>query len=1100
MFHRFMPRTAACLFTLMTAASGPFTAPCFAALPSAAQATLIRAPLAFEPRGNSDFIARGNGFGLLVRPNGASLALRHAPAKNTRLQIRWIGANPKARLRSEAPMAAKSHYFIGKDANQWRKGVPNFARLRCDEIYPGIGLAFYGKQRQFEYDWIVAPHADPSRIRLRFSGARGVKVNGRGDLEFAVPGGVLFQHKPVAFQTFNGARRAVAASYAMQRDGEVRLRLAKYDRSRTLVIDPVLSYSTYLGGSLTEDPADCGVDNAGNLYVVGATDSADFPILNALYPNFAGGPQPYPSDQDAFVTKYDSNGVLLFSTYIGGATQQDKAYRVKVDASGNPTVAGITASTDFPTKNAYQARKKGGVDAFLFKLSADGTTLSYSTYYGGSADEGTDLVDTSDPNAASNFLLGVRLDIDGSGNVYLGGNTNSSDLPLKSPFQSTRKGGDDAFIAKFSVVSGQPSLAYATYFGGSSFDACTGITVDAVGKMFISGYTQSADFPTKNAAQSVYAGATDCWIAKLDSNGVSLVFSTYLGGAGTDRLFRLALDRSGNAVVVGRTDSADFPTKNALVPQLVGGVDMFIAKIPLIGSGLVFSTYFGGGGADRARSLVLDSQDNICIVGDVQSANYPLRLPVQSQRRGGRDLGLLKLTPNGSALLFSSYLGGGGEERGVSIALDNLDRWFVVSQTSSTDFPTRQAAQPVYGGGSLDASITKISFDAFGGTPGAPSPGQIAFVSTRNGSPEIYVMNDDGTNQTRLTNNTATDDMPNFQRDGSRIVFSSNRNGNREIYSMNADGSAQTRLTTNAASDYDPFYSPDGARIAFVSTRDGNPEIYSMNANGSGVVRLTNNAANDDAPAWSADGTALLFHSNRAGNNDIYVMDAMPGGVGGVARLTILARNDNHPAWSPDSNAVVFHSDRSGNYQIYVMASDGLRQTPLTTSRSTNTEPCFSPDGAGIAFTSTRGTGDQEIYTMQRSGEINGVRQLTDNGNADFAPTWAPGRVAASSMASALKAEESLKNAPIVGTLAQPSTLTADVDRSEVRLVFDGLVENSALAAFTVIINGEIVPIMNTSLGADGTTVSLQLLPDALQRGDKVEVIWPGGKNTLTAR
>jgi Tol biopolymer transport system component len=420
--------------------------------------------------------------------------------------------------------------------------------------------------------------------------------------------------------------------------------------------------------------------------------------------------------------------------------------------------------------------------------------------------------------------------------------------------------------------------------------------------------------------------------------------------------------------------------------------------------------------------------------------------------------------------------------------LDRSDNWFVLGQTTSADFPVQNAAQPVYGG-TQDTCIAKIGFDAFAGTPGVASPGKIAFVSNRDTNLEIYVMNDDGTNQTRLTNNTATDDMPNFSRDGARIVFSSNRNGNREIYTMNADGTAQVRRTVNAASDYDPVYSPNGARIAFVSNRDGNPEIYEMNSDGSNVVRMTTNAANDDAPAWSADGTALLFHSNRGGNNDIYVMDAAVGGVGGTARLTTHPRNEHRPTWSPDGSAVAFQSDRNGNYQIFVMGSDGLRQRNLTSSSAIDTYPCFSPDGGSIAFTTTRGGGDQEIYTMRRTGEGLGMRQLTNHAYADYDATWAPGSVAAGFAAQSV-------SVPI----ALPSTITADTAKQQIRLVFTGAVAQNALKALSVSINGGIVPLEDVTLSADSTTLTLQLPQDTLHSGDKVQVTWSGGQDTLTVR
>jgi hypothetical protein len=1041
----------------------------------------FRAPLAFESRGAA-FIARGAGYGMRLDEKGALLSLRSPHGKRDLLQMQLVGAAP-AKWRSEGALPSRSNYFIGKNPRDWRRDVPHFARVRAEKIYRGIDAVFYGNGRQLEYDWIVAPGADTQQIRLRFAGAQKLSLAQNGDLLLQMRGGTLRQHKPIAFQTIGGRRVGVAAAYQIAPRGEVRLQLGKYDRRQKLVIDPVLSYATYLGGSAIEDPGDLTVDSAGNVYVVGATESADFPVRNALYDTYKGGPQPYPATQDAFVAKYNSSGALVFSTYIGGGTQQDKAYRVKIDASGSPVVAGITGSTDFPVKNAYQAQLRGGVDAFLFKLSSDGRTLVYSTYYGGSSDEGTDLVDDSDPNPGGNFLLGVRVDIDGAGNVYLGGNTHSRDLPIKNAFQATLAGGDDAFIAKFSLAFNRPSLVYGTYLGGRAFDACTGIAVDSVGRVFLCGYSDSAGFPQVNPVQPAYGGRTEGWVAKLDYTGLKLLFSSYIGGTGTDRAFRLEVDKSGNVIVTGRTDSTDFPVRNALVPQLQGGVDIFVTKIPPQGGSLLFSTYFGGGGGERGRGLALDSQDNICVIGETNSGNFPLRLPVQAQRRGGRDLCLVKIKGDGSALLNSTYFGGNAEERGVGVALDKSDNWYILSFTSSDDFSTPNAAQRVYGG-NQDAGIAKISFDAYAAPSGPITPGVIVFVSNRDGNAEIYAMNDDGTVQTRLTRNSATDDAPDFQRNGSRIVFSSTRDGNREIYIMNADGSGQTRLTNNAASDYDPVFSPNGTRITFVSTRDGNPEIYQMNADGSNVLRMTNNAAIDDAPAWSADGTAIAFQSNRSGNTDIYAMNAAPGSLSGQARLTTFTRNDHRPAWSGDSNAIAFQSDRDSNYEIYIMATDGLRQTRLTTNGYIDTAPCFSPDGGRIAFTSNRG-GDNEICVMKRTGESGGVTVLTNNIYADYDPSWGPGRLVA----------PLIRSRHIVPL--ELSAGSADAQSGTLQLTFASPVPQGLEERLTVQIGGNVVA--PQSITREGQTLTLQLPSGALKPGDEVQLFWPGGDAKLQA-
>jgi hypothetical protein len=415
---------------------------------------------------------------------------------------------------------------------------------------------------------------------------------------------------------------------------------------------------------------------------------------------------------------------LVYSTYLGGSGE-DGGSGIAVDASGNAYVTGYTVSTNFPTKNPLQPGKGGGAngDVFITKLSADGQSLVYSTYLGGSGDDG-----------------GQSIAVDASGSAYVTGGTFSTDFPTKNPVQATFGGGalGDAFVTKLSA-DGQ-SLVYSTYLGGSAGELGNGIAVDSSGNAYVTGYTESTNFPRKNPLQATYGGGfRDVFVTKLSADGQSLIYSTYLGGSGSDIGLSIAVDSSGNAYLIGVTDSQNFPTKNPFQANPGGNSDAFVTKLSADGQSLVYSTYLGGTDAETGSGIAVDSSGNAYVTGETLSTNFPTKNPLQASLSGGSDAFITKLSPNGQSLVYSTYLGGSGREFGFGIAVDASGNAYVTGQTTSTDFPTKKPFQPSSGGGNFDAFVTKLSADGqsllystyFGGNDG-DSGGGIAVDSSGN--------------------------------------------------------------------------------------------------------------------------------------------------------------------------------------------------------------------------------------------------------------------------------------------------------------------------------------------------------------------------------
>jgi Chitobiase/beta-hexosaminidase C-terminal domain/Bacterial Ig-like domain (group 3)/Beta-propeller repeat len=737
-------------------------------------------PLSFEPnRGQVDktvkFLARGTGYGLYLTAQEAVLTLskpdpnriskrlapfsprlevngigRESASKETRnsrdpqqeaaltqrrfakdiVRMQLAGANLASEPTGLNLLPGTSSYFLGNDPAKWHTAIPTYAKVRYVGVYPGIDLVYYGNQQQLEYDFVIAPGADPGPIQLHFAGARELKLDRDGNLAIAAENGSIAFHKPTIYQIVSGARRPVTGQFVLLAGNTVGFTVGHYDHARPLVIDPTLAYSTYFGGSNAEFVVTAAADSSGDVYVSGLTLSTDFPVTPGAFQsvNYA---TPTNDVSTAFVSKLNPSGTaLLYSTYLGGIAtpntlhqQGDYGKSIAVDSAGNAYLTGYTYSADFPiTSGAFQRGNQpaatGLATGFVTKLNPTGTALVYSTYLGGNTlDELTAIT------------------IDSSGDAYISGITFSSNYPTTSgAFQTVNNSftsnGFNAVVTKMNPTGS--GLIYSTYLGGGSSSGATlsniywtnPIVVDRSGDAYVAGFTSSGNFPvTTGAYQSKNNGGFNVTVSKLNPTGTALVYSTYLGGSTDSVSEGLAVDSEGNAYVAGYTSDTDFPvTKGAF--QTTNKADTntstspdanqngFLTKINPTGTALVYSTYLGGStgpwGGDQIYDLALDSTGDAYVAGSAMSSNFPVTANAYQPTNHGAthccdyvtytsNAFLTEFNPTGTGLIYSSYLGGSGTQNpdgpggsgdtAYGIALGPNQNVYIVGYTTSPNFP-----------------------------------------------------------------------------------------------------------------------------------------------------------------------------------------------------------------------------------------------------------------------------------------------------------------------------------------------------------------------------------------------------------------------------
>ncbi len=820
-------------------------------VPASAQssltANLSQLPLRFEAnRGQTHesvrFVSRGQGYTIYLGTSETRFELRGNKTNNgteerSALALNLIGASNKSITEGIEPLSARSNYFIGNDPDSWQTDIPTYARVRQRGVYTGIDAVFYGTQHQLEYDFIVAPHADPQQIKLAFDGADQIHITENGDLLLAINGRQLCMHKPIVYQETIGARREISAEFVIGVRGDdsaVGFRLGEYDLNLPLVIDPVVDYSTYFGGSGTDIGYGIAVDSQGAVYLTGQTASLNFPLKNAYATMLMGA-------NDAFVMKLSPNGSsVIFSTYIGGRNPGDKGSGIAVDKAGNIYFAGETNSTSFPTVNAAQPTFRGNVDVFIAKFNIEGNTLLYSTYLGGSF-----------------FDAAFGIAVDRFDNAYVTGRTESANFPTKNPMQAALRGQRDAFVAKFTPDG---ALVYSTYLGGDlppgasrDDESGYGIAVDSLQNVYLTGFTSTPSFPIVGAVQSNFAGVEDAFVAKINAAGSALIYSTFLGGNRADEARSIAVDSLGNAYVTGYTFSIDFPTANALQRQYGGNVDAFVTKINAAGTALLYSTFLGGNGTENTGlvsdnipvgGIAVDNLGNAYVTGKTESENFPVVRPVQSSLRGDNDIFIAKIDPAGASLIYSTYLGStftgenGFDERGLDIAVDNFGSAYVTGQVLKNDFLTVLPEQAIFGGGLSDAFVCKIStpdiitiapVSAASFTGPSLAPEEIVAVFGANLASGTQIAQTVPLPTSLLGSSVKVKDKTNTERTSS-LFFVSPGQVNFQIPAGTAEGKATVTVTSMTA---DGQTMQTSATVLIEKTAPG---LFAANANGKDVA------------------------------------------------------------------------------------------------------------------------------------------------------------------------------------------------------------------------------------------------------------------------
>ncbi len=675
-------------------------------------------PLSFEPnRGQADpsvrFLARGDGYTAYLTGSGAVFSLSGHP-----VEMDLVGAAPEPPIVGRDALPGVVNYFKGSDPSGWLPGIPTYGRVRYADVYPGIDLLFRGSGEGLEYDFVVAPGADPQAISMRFRSSESLRIEG-DDLVIATPAGEIVHRDPVVYQEIGESRLEIPAGYRLHGD-RVSFAVGPHDPTRPLIIDPVvLAYSTFLGGGLQEEGLAIDVDAAGAAYVTGSTDDAttDFPTTGGAFDTTHNG------GKDVFVTKIAPDGAsLVYSTFLGGAVT-DEGFGIAVDGAGAAFVTGRTNSPAFPaTGGAFDTSHNGGYDVFVTKVPPSGAgPLAYSTFLGGTEED-----------------VGLEIAVDGTGAAFVTGSTRDPNFPTTpGAAYPTHNGDRDVFVTKLDpnpAGTGPEDLIYSTFLGGSSFDIGSGIAVDATGAAFVAGSTDDdvTDFPTTGGAfDETHNGSTDVFVTKIGPSGVGPVsYSTFIGGAQFDEGFAVAVDGTSAAYVTGETLQATptFPTTaGAFDTTHNGDYDAYVAKLNAAGAGLVYSTFLGGSAYDFGRGIAVDGTGAAHLTGMTTdgTTDFPTTTGAHDETaNGGQDAYVTALSPGGnSPLTYSTFLGGSGNDEGQGIALDGTGGIYAIGSTFDdvTDFPTTAGAFDTTHNGNYDAYVAKVA-DVPAPAPG-PSPG-----------------------------------------------------------------------------------------------------------------------------------------------------------------------------------------------------------------------------------------------------------------------------------------------------------------------------------------------------------------------------------------
>ena len=930
-----------------------------------------RLPLTFEANQGQlppqvNFISRGPGYTAFLTSDGMALSLRPKVSASSldgatkasghaTLWFRLLGAARNQSAAGERRQPGLVNYFIGKDPSRWHRNVPTYEQVRYRNVYRGIDLIYYGNQHQLEYDFEVGPGADPRQIRFAVQGARHMKVAGDGNLLIDTAVGEVHFQPPVLYQISNGNRIPIRGGYVIDGAGTVSFQLAAYDSRQPLIIDPVLSYSTYLGGNGDEQVAGIVVDAAGSAYIVGSTDSPDFP-LNTFGSTTTGDPQ-------VFVAKLDATGsTLLFCDYLGG-NSQDNGYGVSLDSANNVLITGSTASADFPLVDPFQGTYPGSYNAFLAKISSDGSTLMYSTYFGGN---GADV-----PAAVA---------ADANGNIVVAGYTSSTNLPLASAYQSTVSAnqggvyGNYGFVTKFSPNGS--SLVYSTYLGGSSntplncggsvcwpqpFTMINGLALDKDGNTYVAGTTNTYNFPvtpgTYQSTDSTSMNGFIGFVSKIGGAG-DLSYSTYFGGNQLTIIQAIAVDASGSSYVSGLAlNDGTFPiTTTSICDPAVyssGCNFAFVTKFDPVGANLVYSTFLGPNNFAAPEGVALDRDNNAYILAGASSGSYTSVNGIESYGGSG-DLLLVEIDATANAQLFATYLGGFGNDAPApsGIAVDAQGDIYLSGITNSSDLPTTQSAFQTILGGNNDAFVVKI---APAQEPAvALNPTSLLYGDESVGAtsqPQTVVLRNMGSAQLSISSISAVGDftetdtcvagVPPAGSCTLSISFAPTASGLRSGSVLITDNTSGSPHSINlSGTGVGPSASISPADLAFPAVPIGGSsqvQLLTLSNNGnaplsisdiqiSGDFSQTNNCPASLSPA-SACGISVTFTASAIGVRDgsVTISDDAPGSpqVPGLTGVGV----DFSLSSSKTSDTVT--AGASANYSMDVSPLGGPFSTPI---------------------------------------------------------------------------------------------------------------------------------------------------------------------------
>ena len=982
----------------------PFVPAQFAAGPSAvmAEPSVLESgpapgatlPMAFEPNvGQTDervrFLARGKGYAVFLTQDGATLSLagrsnatpkveepgaggRQPGARTVReaVALRIAGARP-GRLVPERAMSGTVNYLRGSDPEAWRQDVPTYAAVRYEGVYEGVDAVFYGTQSALEYDFVLAPGADPSQIRVRFEGQRSVEVDEAGDLVLRLEGGEVRQQRAVVYQGDGAARVRVPARYALGADGEVRFELDAYDPARSLVIDPVIVYAGYLGGARGYDSTSAvALDASGAVYVAGATQSSDFPVTAGSYDQTRNNSHEW---VDVFVAKVSADGSeILAATYLGGR-YDEYADDIEVDASGRVFVVGHTDSSNFPvTAGAYDTSFGGSTDIFVAELDATLSSLTYSTFIGGQ---------NAEYARSASFA---------AGSLYLAGAAYTGDFPTTpGAFDTTHNGGSqDAFVMKWSVSNW--TLGYSTFLGGEALDWAYAVGVDASGSAVVAGEVRSTQYPTTEGAfDRSLAGTSDAFVTKLTPDGSALAYSTYLGGSSFESAYALGVDGQGAVYVGGQTLSSNFPTTAGAYDVTSNGTwDGFVTKVSLDGSALAYSTLLGGGATDGVRAVAVDGAGAVYMACGTASTDFPTSAGAfDTQFDPAGDGVVAKLAPGGATLAYSTYLGGSGEDGIVSLAVDASGAAVVVGTSSSADYPLLNAASTRPSDLS-EGTITKI----------APTGGSLVFSTLIGGHL-----------------GASSDSASDVKVDASGAVYVVGTTASRDFPTTPGGYDA-------TVSDWDVYVSkiaPGGTSLVYSTfvggSRTENDPALALGPQGDVVIVGTTNSTNYPvtpgaydttqpgpfdsselfATKLNAAGNGLVFSTYLGGTSSEFTPDVGLDAAGNVL-VAAMTFSTNYPT---TAGAYDTTSNGSGDLVITKLRADGAALLYSTYVGGANREssPTIAVDASGAAYVAAATSSSDYPTTPGAPDSIAGghddacVLKLTPDGSALVYSTYLGG-------------------------------------------------------------------------------------------------------------